>query len=179
MTQELEVVHTGEVVDPEGDLLQACVSEWASASSQALVAKLRQARAAATYIRERRDQGLAAKDAVEEFASEVKAKKSKVYDYTRVWWIYGHLLEDGHSSFSARVESGVLTMSQLVATTRAKDPVEMLDAVEDDNLSSRAIEARIKEEEEPKNVETIEVVICPHCGEKYRMSEAETRTETI
>lgn len=158
MTELERVYDVGEIVD-DMPSWEELTSEWASGASEAILGQLRQARAAAAV------RSVYGESSMEKFAYEVGSSKSTVYNYAKVWWVYGHLLEDGNSQFSKRLESGSLSMTQLLAATKAPDPVAMIEEAEEKNLSSRAIEARIKEEEEPENVEKVNYTMtCPTCN---------------
>lgn len=167
---EIEQVYEGEVVDDGTPGWETLVSEWTSGAAQALVGKLRQARAAANVSRH---YGQAS---MEKFAAEVACGKSKVYDYARVWWIFGHLMTpNADNAFSGRLESGRLSMTQLVELTYAPDPVSSLDVAEDEGLSSRAIRERSKEERRvmeereasmgstPHRPVEVTTEVCPDC----------------
>ncbi len=87
--------------------------------------------------------------------------------------MYGHLIEGGE--FSRRLESGRLSISKLVELAYAPDPLEAAERAEDEEKTVRQI--REERREGPKNVETVELVVCPHCGAEYPLSHASTRTQ--
>lgn len=172
---ELEGVHKAEVVvEPEsgqGDgYYEEQVSEWAEGSGQAILGNMRCARAAANVARRYGEASLTA------FAGDVGRSKSTVYQYARVWRVFGPKLEAGGewSGDSTRLES--LTMSHLVRAVSAPDPVAAAEEAEDEGLSTRQMEARRKEREVPKNVETVVQIVCPACGVASPMGSVETRT---
>ena len=154
---ELERVYDGEVVEePEGMDWEQATSEWAEGSRQEFVGQLRQARAAASVAKR---YGWASMGA---FAKEVGCGKSKVYDYARVWVVYGHLFEDGE--FSARLETR--TISHYVKALRAPDPVAFVEESEDEDWSTRRMDEVLEEREieahgKPERVETR---VCPTCN---------------
>ena len=167
---ELERVHDAEPVR-EGPSWEDLVSEYSEGAQAEFVGQLRQARVFALVARHY------GRVSLTEFAKEVGCSKSKAYDWARVWWVFGHALGD-----SARLENSPLTISHYVEASYAPDPMRMIEAAEDEGLTTRQIEARRKEPEvpeAPRNVETVEVVACPKCGEVYPLREAETRTEVV
>lgn len=155
---EIERVYDAEVVEePEGMEWQTAVSEWAEGSRQEFVGQLRQARAAALVVRRY------GRASIKEFAQEVGSGKSKVYDYCRVWQVYGHLFEDG--DFSGRLETR--SISHYIAALNAPDPVTLLETSEDEDLSVRQIQERVKvaEEAEHGGAEVVtETRACPTCN---------------
>ena len=166
--RELErVPETVEIVEelqehPE-DIWESAINEWSTGASHVIVGQLRQARAAAAVTR------VHGTSSMKKFADEVGASKTTVYDYAKVWWIYGHLFEDGQSSLSVRAESGLLNMAQLIKMSRAPDPIKRAEEVED-GTSSRAIEAMNQQEREQEHAEdpraqTVQVTrACEACG---------------
>lgn len=170
MSQEIEYVLDGEVVEEEqGPDWESCVSEWAEGAHQALHGQLRQASAAAAVTKR---YGLSSMEA---FAKEVGCSRSTAYDYAKVWWTYRHMIET--PEFSRRVESGLVSMSQLVQGTRYPEPVAAIDRAVDDGISGRQMERERKEESVPENVETITNVCCVDCGCVFELSRARTWTE--
>lgn len=162
---ELEVIRDAEIVqESEQDILEACISEWTTGAAQAIWGQLRQARAASIYVEQRRKQGLTAKDAIEEFGSSVGAKKSKVYNYIRVYTIYGHILEDTHSMLSSRVESGMVSMSELVEKTYAKDPIEAAETPSSVSEAKAQNQIEKVEEQAEKSENVRQMRACEACG---------------
>lgn len=164
---ELERVEDGEIVE-DAPSWEQHVSEWAEGARQEFVGQLRQCRAAASVARHY------GRGSMKAFAQEVGASKTKVYDFARVWWVYGHLFEDGDERFPTR------GISHYIAALRADDPVAMLERSEDEDLSVRQMEAEMEDGEQreaagSRNVELVEVVVCAHCGAEYPLSEAMTR----
>lgn len=179
---DVEQIHEAEIVE-ESPSWEELVSEWTAGASLALAGQLKQARAAANVQR------VYGRKSVEAFAKEVGASKSTVYDYARVWQMYGHLFEDGE--YSGRLET--LSMAQLVEAAYSPDPVTTAERAEDEGLSSRQIRAERREpssgagpdgsqgtsppdDRRTRNVEVIELVRCPHCEKEFSISEASVRT---
>lgn len=152
---ELEYVQDAEIVD-EGPSWEELTSEWAEGARHELVGQLRQARAAAAVMR------TYGTGAMKKFAGEVGASKSKVYDYAKVWAVYGHLFEDGElpASFQTR------GISHMVAALKDPEPVRMLETSEDEDLSVRQIEERTQDREQAEHggPERVEAKECPSCG---------------
>lgn len=169
MTELERVYDDVEVVEEQGSDWESCVSEWAEGAHQELAGQLRQCRAAAAVTKR---YGLSS---MEGFAKDVGCSRSKAYDYAKVWWTYGHLVET--PEFSRRVESGLVTISQMIQGTRDPEPVKAIDRAVDDGISARQMERERKEEGIPENVEVVDLVVCPHCGVEYPISHANTRTE--
>jgi hypothetical protein len=169
MSQELEVIYDGEVVHERQELLQRCIDGWIEESSNIVQAKVRRAFRAFLYVQTRQADGLSGRQAVEEYGERVYAKKSTVYDAVRVITVFGHILSDPHSMLSKRVEAGLESFSQLVARTRAPDPIAELENPEIDTLSYRQIEAHYKEEKQKRAEEEYgpppqsETQTCPRC----------------
>ena len=153
---EVERVYEGEVVEETSPPWEQLISEWAEGSRQEFVGQLRQARAAASVVKHY------GRGSMKAFAGEVGASKTKVYDYARVWWVYGHLFEDGE--FSGRLETRGI--SHYVACLSAPDPVKMLEESEDEDLSVRQIEERVRvgQEAEQGEPERVQTRVCEACG---------------
>jgi hypothetical protein len=106
---------------------------------------------------------------VKVFAPEVKAEKSKVYNFGRIGYVFGSLIEDGDPDFSTRMESGLVSMSLLAECTRYEDPIQALDEALDADKSARQLQAENKERKELEaaeetEAETVEEAHCPSCG---------------
>ena len=155
---ELERVYDGEVIE-EGPSWEEHVSEWAEGARQEFAGQLRQARAAASVARHH------GRSSMKAFAQEVGASKSKVYDYCRVWWVYGHLFEDG--DFSGRFQT--LGISHYLQALRAPDPSSALEQAEDEGLSVRRLKERIEESEHDGLAEEAKTVPCDKCDGSGRL----------
>jgi hypothetical protein len=154
MTELQRVPIEPEIVE-DGPEWEALVSEWADAGWRVFAGQLRQARAAAAV---QRHYGMSS---MEKFAQEVGVSKSTVYDYARVYNIYGHLYEDS----SGRLESsGLLDITHLIECSYAPDPIKMLERAEDEGLSSRQIKAERQAESGSRNVQKAETRVCEACG---------------
>lgn len=154
-TQELERIPDAEIIE-EGPSWEEAVSEWAEGSRLELAGQLRQARAAAAVSSHY------GTDAMGHFASEVGASKSKVYSYAKVWMVYGHIFEDG-SEISSRLET--LGITHLIKGLAAPDPLTAVEEAHDEGLSTREMEERVRELEEPENtVKVQETRACEACG---------------
>ncbi len=138
---ELERVYEGEVVEEQAPSWEQLISEWAEGARLEFAGQLRQARAAASVVRHY------GRASMKHFAAEVGCSKSWAYDLARVWWVYGHLFEDG--DFSNRLETRGI--SHYLKALRAPDPVAMIEEAEDEDLSARQIEERIREREEAES----------------------------
>ena len=155
---ELEVVLDGEVVE-EGPTLEDCVSEWASGASETIRGQLRQARAA-YYAR---TQGI-----IQAFRKEVEISISTAYDYAKCWEKFGEAVENG--DLSMRLESGSVTIYQLIECAYTPEPMEALEKAEEDNQTTRQIkrEKREKQQEQAEKdhgkPEKLETRVCPTCG---------------
>jgi hypothetical protein len=107
---------------------------------------------------------------VKVFAPEVRAEKSKVYSFGRVGYVFGPYIEDGDPDFSARLESGVVSMSLLAECTRYPDPMQALDEALDADKSARQLQAENREAKEleaaeESEAETVEETrTCPTCN---------------
>lgn len=165
--EKVRDVEVASLVEDKPDW-ESLVSEWAEGASLELEGQLRQARAAAGVVR---SYGMGA---MEGFAYEVGCSKTKVYDYARVWAVYGHIFEGEHSG---RLET--LGITHLVKSLSAPDPLEVATEAHDEGLTTRQTEERAKERTMPKNVETITYIVCPECGVQSPMSKVETRTEAV
>lgn len=150
---ELERVRDAEIVE-DIPSWEECVSEWSEGASQELIGQLRQARAAASVGRHY------GWSSMKQFAGEIGASTGKVYDYAKVWTVYGHIFEDG-GELSSRLET--LGISHLIKALRAPDPVATAEEAHDEGLSARQIEERIKTQEE-EEAEEVQIKTCPACG---------------
>lgn len=166
---ELTRVQDAEVVDG-GPSWEEIVSEWSAGAHRVLEGQLRQARAAAAVSR------YYGESSMEAFAKEVGASRSTVYDYARVFWVFGHLYFDEEGSPSGRLENpGTTTITRLVDATYAPDPAQALERAEAEDLSGREQKAARKAEQEPERVHLITHIVCPACSVASPMNECETR----
>ncbi len=156
---ELQRVQDAEIVE-EGPSWEEHVSEWTSAAGQVFAGQMRQARVAASVAR------VYGNGSMEAFAKEVGASRSTVYDYARVWWIYGHIL-------SERPDDSPLTISHYVEASYAPDPLKAIEEAEDEGLTTRQIEKRRKEPEATPQL--ITHIICPECSAMSPISRCETK----
>lgn len=163
MTELERVPLEGEVVEEPEVTVNDCIDEWTSAATHVIWGQLRQARAAA------KAKELIGKGWAKEFGKQVEVEKTTVYNFARVWWMHGHRIQDGDSGLSARLDSGRITMTNLIKSTYAPDPMKSLNAVEDGGLSTRQQEAMNREEREQEHaedprVEEVKTPECPSCG---------------
>lgn len=170
MSQELEHIHDAEIVQDDEGYWEALVSEWTTGHAEELRGRLRQARAAAAVER-RYGAG-----SMEAFAHEVGTSRSTAYEYARA---YNRLLGDfgSHDAVSERLDDSPLTISNVLEAVHEEDTPKALDEAEDAGLSSRQQKAKRRERSIPGNVETVNLIVCPHCGVEYPINHASTRTE--
>lgn len=164
MTQELERVYEGEVVEDKPDW-ESLISEWAEGARFAFAGQLRQARAIASVSR------YYGRTSIEKFAAEVGCSKSWAYDLCRVWQTYSHRFEDGE--ISTRLESP-LGISHYVKASYARDPQAAIEKAEDERQTTRQIEASNQEEKEQEHAgderaEVVKTMPCPQCGGEGRV----------
>ncbi len=166
---EVEIYEGGPLVlgEPLMDIPEI-EAEWTGGSYQVLSGAFRMARAA-EHAR------IKGEGTWEHLMREMGAEKSWLYSLANCWRTYGERILDG--TLSTRLESP-LTISHFIEATKADDPMSALDMAEDEGLSVRQLRARIGGDDAPQNVETIEMMSCPKCGECYALSEAMTWTDT-
>lgn len=112
---------------------------------------------------------------IEEFAKEVGIARSTAYAYREVWLTHG--AEWGRGELPKNVLwTHYVRTAQRVPRERRRQAIE--DAADEDR-SVREHDRAIANADTPKNVETIETVACPKCGEVYPLREAEVRTEAV
>lgn len=168
LEHSLERVYEGEVIeDSEGAKLEDFISRWSVTAGKILTQKFEQALILAdVHAWGGREAALAFGYRYGDF------HKSRVYDYLLVAKKFGPHKDD--EGFSERLDSGLLTMSLLVSCARTPRPMEALDEAEDENLSTRAVNARSREAREQEQideaqasgttVETVSTVTCPRCS---------------
>jgi hypothetical protein len=167
LTQEIERI--SDVIQPGDAFWESLKGEWTTGHAQALEGHLRCARAAANVGPRYGERSL------KQFADELGVGSTTAYEYAGAW----HRLMERYAdeqTLLERLENSPLTIWQVIEAT--KGPYELLNQVEDENLSVRAIKRLVSGEEEEENAETVELCCCPKCGEVYPMSEAMTWTDT-
>lgn len=160
-SRELERVYDGEIVDDEPSWDDYVVA-WGNAAGNILINQFRQAKIAANVNR------IWGSGSIKTFAKSVGLEKSHVYNFARVWWLFGHFIENGDDEFSRRLESGMLTFSHFIESTYAPDPLEAINEAEDEGLSTRAIKAKNQERKElehatDERAQTAGTMDCPDC----------------
>lgn len=170
---EIERVPDAQIVEAKPSL-EEIKSEWTHGASQKLAGQLRQARAAA-MLKTHYGEG-----SVEGFAREMGVAPTTVYEYAKTW---RRLLEafDSEHEIYGRLEDSPLRISNVIESTRGavSEIPRSLDEAEDDRLTANGQRERRRERSEPQNVETVEMVACPHCGGVSKMRELKQWTEAV
>lgn len=168
---ELERVYDAEIVD-DTPTLEDLKSEWTAGAETKLRGQLRQARAA--YLVDRHY----GESSVESFADELRAGRSTVYEYARV---YRRLLQffPSQEEISGRLDESPLTITNVIEASKEEDFPKALDEAEIEGHTTRQQKAKRKERETPKNVETIQRGTCPHCGSVFEARDADLRSEAV
>jgi 3-methyladenine DNA glycosylase/8-oxoguanine DNA glycosylase len=165
-----ELERTRDAVQEGGGWLEAAVSEWYTGVSRELMGALQQMKAAAFAK-------ASAGDGLEQLASAVGAKKSKVYAFAAC---YERLVEAYGEGLSTRLESSPLSPWQVVEAAHngeiQGDVPAALDRTEERNLSTRELKAE-RTGGGPENMETVERGTCPHCRRDFELRNADVRTE--
>ena len=98
------------------------------------------------------------------------------YSARRIWE-----LSATYQAWQNRDRAQDLSFKHHTIAARDESPEEAIEvAIRGDGTrpySTRELEAALGHKDEPKNVETVELVVCPHCGAEYGLSRATTRTE--
>ena len=112
---------------------------------------------------------------IEAFAKEVGIARPTAYNYRGVWEMFGDDWLNGTLDQNQYWTHYVTTVRRL----RAEDQRQSIEDSSSEGRSEAEHDLATQGADAPKNVETVDMLACPKCGEVYPLREAEVRTEAV